>query len=93
MRTVFELPREAWDDHIHGDGPHIGLTRPGFDKPDLDVAYRTLVGTGHKVDDAGVENTIARGRYGELAIDRDPTKKAEKRLKRLGFTGLNELIV
>ena len=93
MSISFELPREVWDDHIHGDGPHIGLTRPGFDKPDLDVAYRTLVGTGHKVDDGGVENTIARGRYGELVIDRDPTKKTEKRLRGLGFIGINQLPV
>ncbi|MBI2009254.1 hypothetical protein HYS84_02480 [Candidatus Saccharibacteria bacterium] len=92
MSTNFDLSRDVWDDHVRGDGPHIGLTRPGFDRPELDVAYRTLIKTGHSVDDGGIENT-PRGKYGELAIDRDLTKKAEKRLRRLGFTGLNELTV
>lgn len=94
MSTIFELPQGVWDDHIHGDGPHIGLTRSGFDRPDLDVAYRTLTRTGYTVADGAIKYTPL-GTYGELALaeDRRLTRKAERRLRGLGFSGLNELTV
>lgn len=90
MSIGFELPHEDWDSHIHGDGLHIGLTRPGFNNQALEEVHSTLANNGYQVADGGLGHT-RRGGYGELALNQPLTKDIEQRLRSLGFTGLESL--
>ena len=93
MSLQFELPVDRYDGHIHGDGPHIGLTRPGFDERALAEVHDTLVTGGNPIADGAVVHTTGGG-YGELALAAEHclTEDTENKLRSLGFSGLADFL-
>jgi hypothetical protein len=79
---------QAGDNHISGEGPRIGVTRLGLDKPALNEVLGALIVGGNQVVDGALKHEVV-GTYAEFSLGDPLTEKSEARLRGLGFSGLS----